>query len=90
MSTMKHPAQEDALDGWLSDLNGGETSMRKLRKKLAAKAEARTAETGPTRTGTPTHTATGHSTPGADEDECPTCHGSGIGHTGSNILRAIS
>jgi len=79
MSTTKNPAPEDALDGWLSDLNGGETSMRKLRKKLAAKAETRTAEAG-----TPEHT------PGADEDECPTCHGSGSGHTGSNILRAIS
>ena len=42
MSTTKNAPQEDALDGWLSDLNGGETSMRKLRKKLAAKAEART------------------------------------------------
>ncbi|MEU2348731.1 hypothetical protein [Modestobacter sp. NPDC049651] len=42
MGTTKHALQEDALDGWLSDLTDGETSMRKLRKKLAAKAEART------------------------------------------------
>ena len=66
MSTMDNAVQEDALDSWLTDLNGGETSMRKLRKKLAAKAEARLADAEPTEF----------------EDSCPTCHGSTAGHSG--------
>ncbi|MFQ1003936.1 hypothetical protein [Modestobacter sp. SSW1-42] len=35
MSTIR---TDDALDSWLSELTGGESSMRRLRKRLRAEA----------------------------------------------------
>jgi hypothetical protein len=74
MSTMPKDVEEDALDSWLTDLNGGESSMRKLRKKLAAKADARMSAV--------------EEKDEAAEDSCPTCHGSTAGH-GGYVLRPI-
>lgn len=51
----------DALESWISDLSGGETSVRRLRKRLAAESTAERLEALETTGECPTcHTSVDH------------------------------